>query len=121
MEGLLLGQSWDTMVQEDVDFADVSTCGAYCNDVLNSSDLIDGNLQPKAFFDHVLACFGPDRIMWGSDWPVLELAGDYAGWAACAQEMDLDLDASYRGRGLFFKPLARRRREFSCWAWLFGC
>lgn len=24
--------------------------------------------------------FGPDRLMWGSDWPVLTLAGNYAGW-----------------------------------------
>ena len=31
---------------------------------------------------HMRGCFGPDRIMWGSDWPVLNLAGDYAGWAA---------------------------------------
>ena len=29
---------------------------------------------------HLLACFGTRRVLWGSDWPVLELAGDYAGW-----------------------------------------
>jgi L-fuconolactonase len=34
---------------------------------------------------HLLEVFGPDRLMWGSDWPVLNLAGDYAGWRAlCA-------------------------------------
>jgi L-fuconolactonase len=26
------------------------------------------------------ALFGPERLLWGSDWPVLRLAGDYAGW-----------------------------------------
>ena len=26
--------------------------------------------------------FGADRLLWGSDWPVLNLAGDYAGWLA---------------------------------------
>ncbi|MBW8758057.1 MAG: amidohydrolase family protein [Burkholderiales bacterium] len=26
--------------------------------------------------------FGPSRLLWGSDWPVLRLAGDYAGWLA---------------------------------------
>lgn len=30
--------------------------------------------------DHVLQCFGPRRVLWGSDWPVLELAGSYAQW-----------------------------------------
>jgi len=29
---------------------------------------------------HVLACFGSGRVVWGSDWPVLELAGSYAQW-----------------------------------------
>ncbi len=31
-----------------------------------------------------LTCFGPDRLLWGSDWPVLNLAGSYAGWHALA-------------------------------------
>ena len=29
---------------------------------------------------HVLACFGSGRVVWGSDWPVLERAASYAGW-----------------------------------------
>ncbi len=30
--------------------------------------------------DHLLACFGPDRLMWGSDWPVADLAGGSHAW-----------------------------------------
>ena len=26
------------------------------------------------------ALFGPERLLWGSDWPVLRLAGDYQDW-----------------------------------------
>lgn len=29
---------------------------------------------------HVLACFGAGRVLWGSDWPVLERATSYAQW-----------------------------------------
>jgi L-fuconolactonase len=29
---------------------------------------------------HVLATFGPERVLWGSDWPVLELAAGYPDW-----------------------------------------
>jgi len=46
-------------------------------------------LQPV--FDHVYQCFGPDRMMWGSDWPVLNLAGDYANWVKVAQTLAADL------------------------------
>ncbi len=32
------------------------------------------------YLDHLLDVFGPQRLIWGSDWPVLNLAGDYQGW-----------------------------------------
>jgi L-fuconolactonase len=38
----------------------------------------DADLRP--YVDHLLECFGPKRLMWGSDWPVLTQAGDYGGW-----------------------------------------
>ena len=31
-------------------------------------------------FDHLWNTFGAERLIWGSDWPVLSLAGDYGGW-----------------------------------------
>ena len=31
----------------------------------------------KPYVEHVLACFGEDRVMFGSDWPVCLLAADY--------------------------------------------
>ena len=43
-----------------------------------------GRVQPWAA--HVLACFGAHRVLWGSDWPVLELAGSYAQWWAQTQQ-----------------------------------
>lgn len=35
---------------------------------------------------HLLDCFGPERLIWGSDWPVLTLAGDYQAWFDLARE-----------------------------------
>ncbi|MBB3061209.1 amidohydrolase family protein [Microbulbifer rhizosphaerae] len=37
------------------------------------------------YMEHLLACFGAHRLMWGSDWPVLELAGNYPQWLAFAE------------------------------------
>jgi L-fuconolactonase len=31
----------------------------------------------ERYLAHVFACFGPERVLWGSDWPVCELAGRY--------------------------------------------
>jgi len=35
----------------------------------------------------MLDMFGAHRILWGSDWPVLLLAGDYARWAVACDEL----------------------------------
>jgi L-fuconolactonase len=45
---------------------------------------------------HVIDSFGPDRIMWGSDWPVLELAGTYDAWRGCAAALFADLSDADR-------------------------
>ncbi len=36
--------------------------------------------QLRPYIDHVIESFGPDRIMFGGDWPVSELAGTYRQW-----------------------------------------
>ena len=35
---------------------------------------------------HLFDAFGPARLIWGSDWPVLTLAGDYTAWFELARE-----------------------------------
>lgn len=35
----------------------------------------------------VLDTFGPDRIIWGSDWPVVNLAGGYDKWHDAARDL----------------------------------
>ncbi|CAN5492979.1 amidohydrolase family protein [soil metagenome] len=42
------------------------------------AEAIPAAVRPWA--DHVLKSFGPKRVLWGSDWPVLELAGSFAQW-----------------------------------------
>lgn len=38
-------------------------------------------------FDHLWNSFGAERLIWGSDWPVLRLAGDYCGWLEQCQQL----------------------------------
>jgi L-fuconolactonase len=35
--------------------------------------------QIKPYVEFLMGCFGSDRLMWGSDWPVALLVSDYAG------------------------------------------
>ena len=39
----------------------------------------------RPYVDHLIACFGPRRLIWGSDWPVVNLAGGYAAWRDATQ------------------------------------
>jgi L-fuconolactonase len=39
------------------------------------------------YVDHVVQCFGPARLMYGGDWPVLTIAGGYAPWRAAVDEL----------------------------------
>ncbi|MEU6008892.1 amidohydrolase family protein [Streptomyces sp. NPDC047453] len=52
------------------------------------------DLRPYA--DVVLDAFGPDRLMYGSDWPVCTLAAGYAEVLAAARELTSELSAAER-------------------------
>lgn len=52
------------------------------------------DLRPYA--SHVLDSFGPDRVMFGSDWPVCELAATYAEVHETARTVTAGLSASER-------------------------
>ena len=42
-------------------------------------------LRPYA--EVVLECFGPERVLWGSDWPVLTLAARYGDWISMTEQL----------------------------------
>ena len=49
-------------------------------------------MQP--YVDHVLQCFGADRVMWGSDWPVSRLSMEYGDWLKLAMSLTSALGES---------------------------
>jgi len=50
----------------------------------------------RPYVDHLLECFGPERMMWGSDWPVVNLAGGYSRWRAATDALLTHLAAADR-------------------------
>jgi len=52
----------------------------------------------SAAVDHLLETFGPKRMMWGSDWPVCELACSYEQWRNTTDRLLAGLTAAERGQ-----------------------
>lgn len=82
--------------------AEIRALAAQPNTVCKLSGLVTEALPgapPAAFAPYaeaVLIAFGPDRIMFGSDWPVCLLASDYAGVVALARWLTGDLSDAER-------------------------
>jgi predicted TIM-barrel fold metal-dependent hydrolase len=41
----------------------------------------------RPYVDHLLQAFGPDRMLWGGDWPVVNLGAGLPGWIAITREV----------------------------------
>ncbi len=52
----------------------------------------------RPYFDVVLSAFGPKRLMFGSDWPVLTLAGGYKRWMKTFRSFIGELSANEQDR-----------------------
>jgi L-fuconolactonase len=48
----------------------------------------------RRYVEHAIDCFGPDRIAWGSDWPVMLLNADYGRWLDAAKQIIASLAPS---------------------------
>jgi L-fuconolactonase len=58
------------------------------------------------YIEHVLTCFGAERLLFGSDWPVIRLATHYDQWIALLQAVTNAF--SEAERNLFFYGNAQR-------------
>ena len=58
------------------------------------------------YFNHALACFGANRVIFGSDWPVATLATSYDRWVETV--LELVPNANERERSQLFQTNAER-------------
>jgi L-fuconolactonase len=76
--------------------ADIAAIGARPNTACKLSGLVteasptwtQSDLKPVV--EHVLGVFGPNRILWGSDWPVVTMAVSYERWYETALALTAD-------------------------------
>ncbi|MDG4649549.1 amidohydrolase family protein [Roseibacterium sp. SDUM158017] len=71
---------------------DTNACCKLSGIVTESDGWTLDRLEPYA--RHVLDVFGPDRVMWGSDWPVCQLEASYDDWREAAKALTDHLSPS---------------------------
>ncbi|HEY8244351.1 MAG: amidohydrolase family protein [Vicinamibacteria bacterium] len=82
--------------------ADIAVVAAHPHVVCKLSGLVtearpdDGAAELAPWIDTLVALFGPRRLVWGSDWPVVDLAGGYNRWRAITLDALAPLDAGER-------------------------
>jgi L-fuconolactonase len=78
-----LKEPWITHMKQMAEFENV-TCKI--SGLLTEADWKAWKMEEILFYaDHATRAFGTKRIMFGSDWPVNEVAGGYAQWFAVTQ------------------------------------
>jgi predicted TIM-barrel fold metal-dependent hydrolase len=60
----------------------------------------------RPYFDHVIATFGWDRVVWGGDWPVCLVSAELQSWVEALHE--LTKDASEAEKAALFHRNAER-------------
>lgn len=64
----------------------------------------DGGFSP--LFDHVIGCFGAERMVWGGDWPVCNLASSLGSWVQITERLLSTLGENER-RGILEQNACR--------------
>lgn len=61
----------------------------YCklSGLLTQAATGSGTAALDAVVEHIFVCFGAERILWGSDWPVLTMRASYRQWLDMALEL----------------------------------
>lgn len=85
--------------------AGLKTLAAYPNVWCKLSGVITeadwDNWRPETirpFIDHALHAFGVERVLFGSDWPVVNLAGSFGRWFDALSELTIDLSKAEKER-----------------------
>ncbi|MCR9272105.1 MULTISPECIES: amidohydrolase family protein [Mameliella] len=82
--------------------------GAFCklSGLVTEADELPSDDLLAPYVGHILSVFGPQRVMWGSDWPVARLRCNYADWHA--QALRLTAGLSQADHAQVFSGTAKR-------------
>jgi len=63
--------------------------GAYCklSGLLTQAGAHPSEVAIAPYIEHIFDSFGPSRVIWGSDWPVVTTSGSYSQWLALSRSL----------------------------------
>ncbi len=77
---------FDTWAREIERLARDTTVSVKLSGILTEAGSRTSFEELRPYIEHIFRCFGPERMLWGSDWPVLNLASSYADWLKMSRE-----------------------------------
>ncbi|UCD79199.1 MAG: amidohydrolase family protein [Desulfobacterales bacterium] len=78
-----LFEPWASEIRQLAEFENVSCKISGMITEADHDHWVKEDLKP--YIDHVIDCFGIDRLMFGGDWPVVTLAGKLQDWLNCIE------------------------------------
>ena len=90
---IIIFQHWSQQMQ-----GIASETKAYCklSGLVTEAMSDPGYERLRPYVDHLIECFGPERLMWGSDWPVLNLVSSYPDWVELTEKLLQSLNEENR-------------------------
>lgn len=95
----IAAREFDAWAADIAQLASQSTCDCKLSGLVTEARSTDPQiLQP--YVDHLFDCFGAERVLWGSDWPVCEAICSYQEWFRLSLELTRRLSPEERN-GVF--------------------
>lgn len=92
----IAGEGFDTWAQQITRLANQTNVLCKLSGLLSEARRSASAADIEPYVAHLFASFGPRRIMWGSDWPVVTAAAGYLHWFEMAKALVQRLAAGHQ-------------------------
>jgi L-fuconolactonase len=89
-------------------FARATTAVVKCSGLIERAGIEWTKEALRPYVETVIDAFGPSRVMFATNWPVLEVGGTYEGWVRTFQAIVDDLAMSAANKALMLTGTAKR-------------
>ena len=96
----IAGDRWQPWAQQMETIAKQPNVYCKLSGLMNEADPQGAGNDVLRYARHLLEVFGTQRLIWGSDWPVLNLVADYSDWHRITHQILYALDDAARARVL---------------------